>query len=262
MIKNQLSIASYSFHKLFEEKVIDIFGYIESVRYRYNLDGADIWNGYLRETDRDGFKKIRRELDRRGLKLTSLCCDWAQPWCADNDYGKQCDANAEKFLDAAEILGAQTVRIDVGVPEENINEEQFQTVCEKFLRYAKRGAEAGFMFGPENHWGASRKLSLQQRLYKEINHPSYGILLHLGNWLLEDGQTLYGNDLAAVPMTAHTHVDYGYALAADEWLADILNAGYAGALSVEHHKALSEYEGVAAQLGALVYSIKKYELGV
>jgi hypothetical protein len=41
------AIASYTFHGLFREGAIDLFGYLESCRYRYHLDTADIWNGML-----------------------------------------------------------------------------------------------------------------------------------------------------------------------------------------------------------------------
>ncbi|MCL2461595.1 MAG: sugar phosphate isomerase/epimerase [Defluviitaleaceae bacterium] len=254
---NPVSIASYSFHKLLENKMIDIYGYLESLRYRYNLLDADIWNGYLLDMEKEDFKKIRAAMDERGLTLASLCCDWCNIWCADPDEGAKCDANAEKFMDAAEILGARTVRMDVGVPADDITGEQYEAVRDKYAAYAKRGAKAGFVIGPENHWGASRRMSLQKRLYKDINSPNYGMLLHLGNWNLEDGQSLAGNDAEAAAMAVHTHVAYEMAQTADSWLANVLAAGYKGALSVEHHKEIAEYRGTQAQLGALQYAISK-----
>ena len=257
MISNRISVASYSFHKLLEAKMIDVYGYLESLRYRYNLLNADIWNGYLTGMDAGDLKKVRSALDDRGLTLVSLCCDGAHAWSNDPDEEKQLGANAERCLEAAEILGARTVRFDVGVREDNISEEQFEAVCKKFTAYTKRGADAGFIFGPENHWGASRRLSLQQRLYREINSPHYGMLLHLGNWYLEDGQTADSNDIAAASMAVHTHIDYEHALSAGSWLRNILNAGYSGALSVEHHREVVEYHGVQAHLGALEYEVKK-----
>ena len=257
MIENRIAVASYSFHKLLEAKMIDIYGYLESLRYRYNLLNADIWNGYLAEMDGDALKKVRAALDDRHLTLVSLCCDGAHAWSSDPDEERMLDANAEKCLEAAEILGALTVRFDVGVREDDISERQFETVCGKFAAYAKRGAQAGFVVGPENHWGASRRLSVQQRMYREINSPNYGMLLHLGNWNLEEGQTADGNDIAAASMAVHTHIDYEHGLSAESWLPDILSTGYSGALSVEHHREIAEYQGVQAHLGALEYALKK-----
>ena len=50
------AVASYSFHGLLNIGAIDIFGYLETVRYRYGLNTADIWNGYIKSYD-DRFSK-------------------------------------------------------------------------------------------------------------------------------------------------------------------------------------------------------------
>jgi sugar phosphate isomerase/epimerase len=259
MFEAKVSIASYSFHKLLEKKMIDVYGYLESLKYRYHVPNADIWNAFLKGMDTEEIHRIRKAMDERGLSLASLCCDGAHLWSADPDEERELDKNTVRYLEAAEILGAKTVRFDVGVREDNITEEQFEKVCKKFTAYAKRGEGAGFIVGPENHWGASRRLSVQQRLYKEVNSKNYGILLHLGNWNLEEGQTVLSNDIAAVPMAVHTHVSYDYAMKIDDWLADLYKAGYKGVLSVEHYKEIFEYQGVQAHLGAILYGLAKLE---
>ena len=58
-------------------------------------------------------------------------------------------------------------------------------------------------------------------------------------------------------MAVHTHIDYEHAQTAETWLPGILKAGYQGALSIEHHKDISEYQGVQAQLGAFQYALQK-----
>ena len=259
MFESRVSIASYSFHKLMDEKLIDVYGYLESLKYRYQVPNADIWNGYIRGMDTDDFRKISRAMKERGLSLANLCCDWAQLWAYNPDEERELDKVADKCMEAAEIMGAKTVRFDVGVREDDISEEQFEKVCKKFSAYAKRGANAGFVVGPENHWGASRRLSVQKRLHKEINSKNYGMLLHLGNWNLEDGQTKDANDIEAASMAVHTHVDYEHALNVDAWLGDILKTGYSGVLGIEHHKGISEYRGTQVQLDAVLYGLSKYE---
>lgn len=47
----EISIASYSFHGLLRDGMIDVFGYLESSKYCYHVDAADIWNGFLPTTD-------------------------------------------------------------------------------------------------------------------------------------------------------------------------------------------------------------------
>ena len=47
---------------------MDIFGYLESVRYRYGLMTADIWNGMLDSTDGDYIEKVKNVVEERAWK--------------------------------------------------------------------------------------------------------------------------------------------------------------------------------------------------
>ena len=249
---NQISIASYSFHGLLEAGMMDIFGYLESVRYRYQVGWADIWNGFLHHDYSDDFlKKIRCGLDERDLKLASLCCDWAHPWMDTPEEREKNYQEALGCLKAAEILGAKTVRFDFGVWTRDVTEEQWDYVAMRFREYCQRGENAGFKVGPENHWGASRRLAVQKELCARVDSPAYGMLLHLGNWDLEEGETLEGNDLAAVPMAAHTHVCYEHAHVATQCLPPLRQAGYTGIWGLEHHTGTNEYIKVQRQLAEI-----------
>jgi len=246
-----ISLASYSFHGLHSRGMIDVFGYLESLRYHYNLCYADIWNGYFTEYGDEYLMKIREMLDEKSLQVASLCCDWAHPWEDDPDLRAKNRQKALDCLKAAEILGTKTIRFDVGVRTEEITEEQYDYVVKAFTEFAQRGYDNGYVVGPENHWGASRKLSVQKELYKRVNHPGYGILLHLGNWILEDGCTIEENNLTAAPMAAHTHVSYDYALQSAEVLPKLREAGYTGVWGLEHHSGVDEYRKVEVHLGLI-----------
>jgi sugar phosphate isomerase/epimerase len=246
-----ISLAAYSFHGLRSRGMMDVFGYIESLKYRYHLDMADIWNGYLSCYDDDYLKKVREALDSRGLTLQSLCCDMAHPWEDDPAARDKNNQLAADCLRAAEILGAKTVRFDVGVRADDITEEQYDVVAAAFNMYARRGHDNGYVVGPENHWGASRRLSVHRELYRRVDHPGYGTLLHFGNWLLEDGMSLEETDLSAAPMAAHTHVSFECAQKAVEFLPKVRAAGYLGAWGLEHHSGSDEYLKVEVQLGLI-----------
>ena len=69
----KISIASYAFYGLLKEGVIDLFGYLESCRYRYQVRTADIWNGMLVSTEDDFLIQVKAALDERGLTLANLC---------------------------------------------------------------------------------------------------------------------------------------------------------------------------------------------
>ncbi len=50
-----ISIASYSFYGLLGKGQMDVFGYLETIKYRYHLDTADIWNGMLMQLNQKGY---------------------------------------------------------------------------------------------------------------------------------------------------------------------------------------------------------------
>src|SRR5262245_53655804 len=113
---NRISILSYSFLGLFQAKKIDVFGYLESCRYRYGLDAANIWNGMLTSTDEDYLKKVREALDERNLKLCVLTTDNTHVWDPDQAVRAKNRAAALANLNAARILGAEFMRLDAGGP--------------------------------------------------------------------------------------------------------------------------------------------------
>ena len=65
--KPRISILSYSFRGLLDQGQMDVFGYLESCKYRFRLDAADIWTGFLPNTEPAFLRKVREALDEREL---------------------------------------------------------------------------------------------------------------------------------------------------------------------------------------------------
>ena len=89
-----ISVLSYSFRGLFGQSKMDVFGYLETCKYRYNLDAVDIWSGFLTSLDEDYLKKVRSAIDERNLFLADLCVDGAHIWEDDADIREQNYQNA------------------------------------------------------------------------------------------------------------------------------------------------------------------------
>src|SRR3954453_13972340 len=86
-----ISIASYSFHELIAAGRMDVFGYLESVRYRYHLDAADIWNGLLgsdpqQYLEPEFLRGVREAMDERDLVLANYHADGCHIWEDDPDH--------------------------------------------------------------------------------------------------------------------------------------------------------------------------------
>jgi len=235
-----IGIASYAFHGLLKAGVIDLFGYLESCRYRYDLRTADIWNGMLTSTDDDYLGKVKHALAERELVLVNLCVDGPHIWEDDPDRREKHYQSALRYLQAAELLGAKTLRIDAGGRGDDWTPEQFETIVGRFQEYAQRAQESGFKVGPENHWGAEVVPENMRRLCEAVDHPGFGVLLHY-----RDNE----GDALMAPWAMHTHITRELTENGLESSMQMLReAGYEGCWSVEHHSGTNEYSEVAIQL--------------
>ncbi len=235
-----IAIASYAFHGLLRTGQIDLFGYLESCRYRYDLRTADIWNGMLTSLDDDYLAKVKAALQERELTLVNLCVDGPHIWEDDPVVREQHYQDALRYLHAAEVLGAQTLRIDAGVRADHFTDEQLNTIAQRFQEYAQRAHDQGFLVGPENHWGAEVVPENMVQLCQAVNHPGFGVLLHF---------RANAGDALMAPWAMHTHISWEITEhSLNKSLTMLRDAGYQGCWSVEHHSGQNEYSEVAIQL--------------
>ena len=251
-----ISIAGYSFHGALADRVIDVFGYLESCRYRYHLDTADLWCGVLGpEPDvylqPEFLAKVKQAMVERGLTLVNYHADGCHVWEDDADRRAEHRRLAERHIAAAEYLGAKTVRIDSGGRERHWSTQQMDVLSETYREWARRAADGGYRIGPETHWGTSNFTDDMLALHEAVDHPGYGILLHVGKTDFDVADPdAYDRRLA--PIACHTHVDARNTMTRAESVMRILHdAGYQGALGVEHHSAVNEHREVEVQLAVI-----------
>jgi len=195
--KMKISVLSYSFRGLLGQGTMDVFGYLETCKYRYGLGAADIWNGFLASTEESYLKKVRDALDERELELADLCSDKTHIWEDDPDARKKNYENALAHLKAAEILGARFLRIDAGGQGDTWTNEQFDYIVKRYQEYAQWAHDHGFKVGAENHWGPEALWPNLQKLYRAVNHPAFGLSCHLGGWHGTDAEKAAADRLAA-----------------------------------------------------------------
>ncbi|KKL06599.1 hypothetical protein LCGC14_2594430 [marine sediment metagenome] len=244
----KVSISSYSFHGLLKEGKMDVFGFLESCKYRYAVDAVEIWNGTLGgRMDEEYLRAVRQALDERDLTLANLCVDGAHLWEDDLEAREENYRSALAYLAAGEMLGARSVRIDMGGKGTELTEEQFDYIVMRYKEYARRGGEGGYRVGPETHWGPSLTMDVQKKVHDAVDSPAYGVLLHVGHWQGDDDAK--AGDAMAAPWAMHTHVDARItAECLEEKLRLLIDAGYEGWFGVEHHTARNEYREVEWQL--------------
>ncbi|MCL1795111.1 MAG: sugar phosphate isomerase/epimerase [Oscillospiraceae bacterium] len=255
--KYPISIASYSFHGLLAENRTSIFTYLEDLKFRYGAEYADIWSGYLPnlnnaepipQAELDLLKKIRYSMDEKGITLANLCVDGPHIWADDESQRAIHKKGAFNYMEAAVILGAKTVRIDVGVARDAITDGEFDYVAGVYSELAAFAKDNNMRVGTENHWGASRDPKVLERICKAVNSEAYGVLFHFGNFF--EGRKEEGLE-TVLKMAMHTHIPADSVPFAKEYIRRLVNSGYKGTFSIEHHSAKHEYERVAWQLATI-----------
>jgi len=260
--KMRISVLSYSFRGLLAEGVMDVFGYLETCKYRYGLDAADIWNSFLTSVEESYLKKVRAALDERAMVLADLCVDKAHIWEDDPGARAKNYENALAHLRAADLLGARFMRVDAGGQGRTWTDEQFDHIVKRYKEYAQWAWDHGFKVGAENHWGAEGIWANMQKLYRAVDHPGFGLSCHLGGWQGTEQEKAQA-DREAAPWVCHTHIPWNITegpLA--EKLSNLRATGYAGYYSIEHHTGKNEYPEVAIQLARVRAVLDRWRMEV
>ncbi len=261
--KLRLSILSYSFRGLLKDGKMGVFGYLESCKYRYGLDAADIWSSILSSTEESYLKKIREALDEREMVLADLCTDGTYIWDDKPEVREKNYQNALRHLKAAEILGARFMRLDSGGVNPAWTGEQFDDIVKRYKEYAQYAHNHGFKVGAENHWGAEKVWVNLQKLYRAVDHPAFGLSIHVNASWAGTQEEKDKADLEVAPWVSHTHLDFGLTTGPrlEEKLANLWNANYTGYYSIEHHSAKDEYLETAVQVARVRSVLDRFRTG-
>jgi hypothetical protein len=112
-----ISLAGFSVHGLLAEGKIDIFGYLESCRYRFGLQTADIWNGLLPTIEPEFLKKVRQGMEERELQLVNYHVDGVHLWEDDpaarerNYQGCACSPDGSGILGPEQFASIPAERL-------------------------------------------------------------------------------------------------------------------------------------------------------
>jgi sugar phosphate isomerase/epimerase len=258
----KISIASFSFHGLRAAGMIDAFGYLETCKYRYRLDAADFWNGIVGPDDlvlQEAFQaKVKEALAEREMTLVNYHVDGCHVWEDDAAKREKHHQLALAHLKVGRAWGAKTMRIDAGGQGHVWSSEQFDLIVKTFKEYAKIAWDFGCRVGPESHWGPELVPDNMERLAKAVDHPGFGILLHIGHW---DNAPEEEGDRRLAKWAVHTHIDARITKTRlDSAIALLLDAGYQGYWGVEHHTGTNEYAEVEYQLSEVRRALEKLRL--
>ena len=208
----KISVSSYSYHRYLSEGRLDIFGVIRTTA-ELGFDGIEFSGLRLPEGETDTASlaaKVRDACAQAGLQIASytMPADFVNP-----PQGGDWQDEVERLkgeVDIAAILGAPRMRHDAtrGIEGGDKGLAEFLKVlpdvakgCRAITEYA---ADKGIRTMVENHGFLIQDSDRCAVLYEEINHPNFGWLVDIGNFLCADEDPLRAVTRMA-PHAIHAH---------------------------------------------------------
>jgi sugar phosphate isomerase/epimerase len=251
----ELSLCSYSFHRLLEAGQHDVFKYISDC-HALGCTQLDLWNGHLPSLlddeartpssitpeyaqlsadEVDYLARIKASADIVGLPFGCLAVDGAHIYEASPEARRANQIKAYRWLNIAEQLQAQQVRIDSGGPAE-MPEEVLEIIVSGYNDLIPRARDKGMGVVIENHWGASRIPENVVRILESV--PGLGLLFDTGNWpeeMRETGWTQCAGYARATHLKMYAFDSEGHETTVDipRVMRVLQEAGYQGSWGIE-----------------------------
>jgi hypothetical protein len=195
-----ISICSYSFHRLLGAGKQDIFQYITDCK-NLGCTLLDPWNGHfvpIRETDKsitpdsdlkqaakltpaevEYIDAVARAGKASGLPFGNIAVDGAHIYEPTPEARAVNRARADRYLELCRRLGARQMRIDAGGPEQ-LTDDILAIIVEGYNDLIARARKDGIEIVIENHWGPGRIPDNIVCILEAV--PGLGFLYDSFNW--------------------------------------------------------------------------------
>jgi sugar phosphate isomerase/epimerase len=218
------------------------------------LEGLDTTVYWFPDTSPSYLASLRRTAYKNGVSLYSVAVRvrLCQP---TPDLREAEVANAKKWVDVAERLGATHVRVFGGaVPKETSEEQAIAWAAEVLKRAVEYSGSKGIILGVEDDGGLTTNAGPTIEIVKRADSPWAGMNLDCGNFP-KDG---YAQVAMAIPYAVSTHIKSeistpeGKKEKADfnRLFGMLARGGYRGFVSLEYEEndAMTAVPGIAAEL--------------
>ncbi|WP_127584585.1 sugar phosphate isomerase/epimerase family protein [Paenibacillus koleovorans] len=195
-----ISICSFSFHRLLAAGKQDIFQYIHDCK-SLGCTQLDPWNAHLSQLESGSevlhagknpgeshhltaaddvyLERVKAEADKVGLPFGCIAVDGAHIYEEQEDARRTNREKAYRWIGVAAKLGAKQIRIDAGGPAV-LTDEVLAVIADGYRDLVARAEAVGVEVLMENHWGPSRNPDQVVRIMEAV--PRLGLLFDSYNW--------------------------------------------------------------------------------
>ena len=199
----KIGVSSYSFSKYMQQTGADYFTLCDLAK-KMGYDAIEFIDLSLEVQPADSLaelaKAIRRHCEEIDLPIAA--------YTVGADFLRPDEARAvmEK-VDIADALGAKVLRHDAAwsLPEGMDWRELIEKIAPDIHRVTEYAAQKGIRTCTENHGYILQDAERVETLIRTVNHPNYGWLVDMGNFLCADDQPVHAVPIAA-PYAFHVHV--------------------------------------------------------
>jgi sugar phosphate isomerase/epimerase len=263
-----ISICSFSFHRLLQAGQQDIFKYISDCK-DLGCTYLDPWSGHFEAPGREPgqvpdinnpqhkayLTRIQQAAQAVGLPFGCIAVDGAHIYEDDPATRQANRQRASQWLEVAAYLGAKQIRIDSGYHGEAWPDEVFAIIVEGYKDLIAEAQSKNVEVIIENHWGPSQHPEQLLRLLEAV--PSLGLLFDSHNWA--EGKQQQGWQLCAKYAKAMHLKTFAFDESGQETTVDVAKviallqqANYHGVWGIESVPENGDELGAAAQTIALI----------
>lgn len=257
-VRNRLSVAQWSLHRMLKEGTLAPIDFPQFVRTTFGIAAVEYVSTFYRAMAADGgwLSDLRKRADAAGVSSLLIMCDGEGDMGDPDTSARRTAVEAHRrWLDAAAALGCHSIRVNarsVGTAA-----EQRALCADGLARLSAIALPMKLNVLVENHGGRSCDGEWVASVIREVGATNCGTLPDFGNFLCDDGTTAdrYAGVAAMMPfaraVSAKSH-DFnadGFETATDypKMMGVVRSARYAGWIGVEYEgKRLSEVDGTKA----------------
>ena len=203
----KIGVSSYSYTHHMQATGADYFE-VARLAKEHGFDAIEFLDITKREEDEtviDTAKALRKHCEELGIEIAAYTIG------ADllNGRGGPVEEEAARLkgcVDVCKALGAPVMRHDVawGLPEGMTWEEGIEVLIPRIREVTEYAAAQGIRTCSENHGFIYQDSDRVKKMIDAVNHPNYGWLVDIGNFICADEDNLSAVKTAA-PYAFHVH---------------------------------------------------------